>query len=219
MKKILAAGALALAVMAGSAQAAPTITFNGGSGALPVGSTIIQNFDSYASGMSIGASAIATNGTNTVAARPDFGSTGNFAAVFNNGSYAAPLTTATNLFSFVLGSLDYFNVLTLGFADGTSTTYTGGQIVGTSIAMPDSGNRTDAATNGVVSFSTGTGSAITSATFASNGGSAFEFDNLAIGGIAPSVPEPAAWGMMILGFALVGGALRRRAPAKVNFAY
>lgn len=221
MKKILAAGALALTAMAGSAQAAPTITFAGGSGTLPVGSTIIQNFESFASGAAIGTFAVATNGTNTVAARPTYGSTGNFAAVFNGGSYVAAPFTATNLFSFALGSLDYFNMLTLSFADGTTTTYTGGQIIGTSIAMTDSGSRTDAMTNGVVSFATGTGPLINGATFASNGGSAFEFDNLAIGGVVPSVPEPAAWGMMILGFALVGGALRRRTAtaAKVKFAY
>jgi hypothetical protein len=36
-------------------------------------------------------------------------------------------------------------------------------------------------------------------------------------GATPAVPEPATWAMMIVGFAMVGGALRRR-PAKVTFA-
>ena len=34
---------------------------------------------------------------------------------------------------------------------------------------------------------------------------------------ATAVPEPATWGMMILGFGLVGGSLRRR-KTKVSFA-
>lgn len=36
--------------------------------------------------------------------------------------------------------------------------------------------------------------------------------------IAPAVPEPATWGMMILGFGLVGSALRRRPGVRVRFA-
>jgi len=35
---------------------------------------------------------------------------------------------------------------------------------------------------------------------------------------AAGVPEPATWGMMILGFGAIGGALRRRAGAKLAFA-
>ena len=35
---------------------------------------------------------------------------------------------------------------------------------------------------------------------------------------ATAVPEPATWGMMILGFGLVGGAMRRRAKVRVAFA-
>jgi hypothetical protein len=36
-------------------------------------------------------------------------------------------------------------------------------------------------------------------------------------GAAASVPEPAAWAMMIAGFGLVGGALRRRSTMKVSY--
>ena len=41
-----------------------------------------------------------------------------------------------------------------------------------------------------------------------------------IGGLAPppAVPEPATWGMMIAGFGLVGGALRRRPKVAVRYA-
>ncbi|MBB3348859.1 hypothetical protein FHY02_003341 [Sphingomonas sp. BK069] len=36
----------------------------------------------------------------------------------------------------------------------------------------------------------------------------FEFDNLAAG-VSQAVPEPATWGMMILGFGAIGAAMRR----------
>ena len=212
MKKLLAAGALALMSMTGSAQvqAAPTtISFNGGSGTLPANETVFQNFDSFAPNSSIGTNAFALSASSGLGARPAFGSTGNFASVLSGGSFTTSFSPAS-AFSFVLGSLDVYNSLTLFFTDGTSTLLTGGAIVG-SPTLFDSGSQTDAQTNGVVTY-TATGARISGATFASTGNS-FEFDNL-----AAAVPEPAMWGMMILGFGLVGGALRRRSTAKVSFA-
>jgi hypothetical protein len=38
---------------------------------------------------------------------------------------------------------------------------------------------------------------------------AFEIDNLSVAG----VPEPASWAMMLAGFGMIGGALRRRSSA------
>jgi PEP-CTERM motif len=46
--------------------------------------------------------------------------------------------------------------------------------------------------------------------FAAGGGGGFEFDNFTIGAGLSAVPEPATWAMLITGFGLVGGALRRR---------
>lgn len=40
-----------------------------------------------------------------------------------------------------------------------------------------------------------------------------EYDAIVSNLVRPTVPEPATWGMMIAGFGLVGGMLRRRAPA------
>lgn len=210
MKKILLASALALVCSAGTAQAATTINFVGGGSTLPVDSKVIQNFDSLAVGTSLGTNASVYSTSGSTAARPAFGSTGNYGAATSGGSYVFNFA-ATNLFSFVLGSLDTFNSLTLRYADGTSTLLTGGAIVNdTSLDNP--GNRTLAETNGVVSYRVTSGALLTGATFASTY-DAFEFDNLAV-----AVPEPAAWAMMIFGFALVGGALRRRSAVQVKFA-
>jgi hypothetical protein len=47
------------------------------------------------------------------------------------------------------------------------------------------------------------------------------FDNITLGASTPGnpgVPEPATWAMMIMGFGLVGSAMRRRAKVNVSFA-
>jgi len=209
MKKIILASALALACSAGTAQAAVTINFAGGSGTLTPGTTVLENFDALAAGASIGTNAFALASTGADAARPAFGSTDNYGAVLTGGSYSINFWN-TDLFAFVIGSLDFYNTLTLSFADGSSQTLIGGAIINDPAF--DSGNRTIAETNGVVSYRVTSGPLLTGATFTSTY-NAFEIDNVAV-----AVPEPAAWAMMIFGFALVGGALRRRPSVKVNFA-
>lgn len=215
MKKFLATTALVLGCWTGSAQAAAFVSFNAGSGTPATGSTVIQNFESFANNTPIGPNAFATSNSTNLTFRPAFGSTGNFGAVLDGGNYS--LTFApTNLFSFALGSLDTFNRLTLSFADGSTQVLNGGQIINDPLF--DNGNRTSAETNGTAFYSVTSGPLLTGATFFSSGGNSFEFDNLAVGGTIPAVPEPAAWGMMILGFGLVGGVLRRRPSTTVKFA-
>lgn len=208
MKKYLALGVLALA-WAGSAQAVTTVNFAAGSGTLPTDVSVFQNFDGFAANASIGMNAFATpTSTTGISVRPNFGSTGNYAAVLNGGSYTVNFGPS-NVFSFVIGSVDTFNSLTLRYADGSSQLYNGGQIINDLVF--DSGNQISGETNGVVTYRVTSGALLTGATFATTG-NAFEFDNLS------AVPEPAAWGMMILGFGLVGGALRRRSKTTVRFA-
>lgn len=209
MKKILAASALVLGCWAGSAQAATTIGFTGGGSTLPVNTFVFQGFDTFAPGAMIGTNAYALNTNTGSSVRPAFGSTGNYAAVLDGGNYSINFGP-TNLFSFVIGSLDTFNQLVLRYSDGTAVTYTGGAIVNDP-SLDNPGNRTIAETNGVVTYTVTSGPSITGATFLSAGGNAFEFDNL-----SAAVPEPAAWGMMILGFGLIGGALRRRSSVKTS---
>lgn len=210
MKTYILAGGLTLAAMASPVAAAITVDFSPGAG-VPAGFTVFQNFDSLAAGSSLGTNAkVYANSVPGTAARPAFGSTGNFASV-NTGGSAVFSFAPTNVFGFTLGSLDTFNAVTFLFSGGTTQTLTGGQLVNGPTA---NGNQVAPATNGFVKYSF-TGPALVGATFLSTG-TAFEFDNLA----ATAVPEPAAWALMLLGFGAVGGLVRRRAAvtSRIRFA-
>ncbi|MCW6532358.1 PEPxxWA-CTERM sorting domain-containing protein [Sphingomonas sp. MMSM20] len=200
MKTIAMLSAAVLALAAPAAFAAPTVTFVGGSGEMPAGATIIENFDGYAPNSSIGTEAFAFS---TKGRRPLYGSTGNFAALRAGGSYSVDFAPAT-LFSFVIGSVDSYNTLTLLLSDNSNVTYTGGEIIG-KLATISGAN--DALRNGLVTFNASGGPKIIGATFASTGNS-FEFDNL-----AAAVPEPSTWAMMIFGFGAIAGAMRHRRRA------
>lgn len=206
MKAIVAFLAIAAAV---PASAATGVSFNGGSGALPADVTVFQDFEGFSAGTpgaAIGPNAFVYNDSvSGASARPAHGSTGNFGTVLSGGSYDVSFA-ATNAFSFVLGSLDTYNMLTLKYADGSSQDYMGGQIIN-DLSFP-SGDQISGETNGVVTYRVTTGPKLVGATFTSSGNS-FEFDNLATG----AVPEPATWAMMIGGFGLIGAASRRRARA------
>ena len=98
------------------------------------------------------------------------------------------------------GSIDEYN--TLEFLDGATVIYTitGGML------PPADGNQSDGSTNRRVNLDFGFGGqSLTGLRFTSTG-KAFEFDDIAIGG----VPEPQTWAMLIIGFGLVGITARRR---------
>jgi hypothetical protein len=209
----LLAGMMAVAVGV-PASAATMVSFNGGSGALPANATIVEDFESFAPGTpgaAIGPNSYVYNDSvGSQSARPAFGSTGNFATVLTGGSYSIDFGPTT-AFSFVLGSLDTYNTLTLKYENGTSQAYIGGQIIN-DLSFP-SGNQISGETNGVVTYSVATGPRIVGAVFQSSQNS-FEVDNLAVG----AVPEPAAWAMMIGGFGLIGAVSRRRNRQAITFA-
>ncbi len=116
---------------------------------------------------------------------------------------------AVNLFGFLIGSPDSYNLLTITSTTGTYT------FTPASLGLPTTGNQN---LSRYVNFrSTMSGERILSATFDNVPAvNAFETANFAAG----AVPEPAAWAMMIGGFGMVGGAMRRRRSisTKVSFA-
>ncbi|MBS0504151.1 MAG: PEPxxWA-CTERM sorting domain-containing protein [Proteobacteria bacterium] len=201
------------AVASVPATAATIVHFDAGLGSLPAGFTTFQDFEGFSGGTpgeSIGTNTfVYSDSVSGQAARPNFGSTGNFAAVRSGGSYTVNFA-ATNALSFVLGSLDTYNTVTLLYEDGTSQSYAGGQIIN-DLSFP-SGNQISGETNGVVTYTVTSGPLLTGLTFSSSSDS-FEFDNLAVA--AAAVPEPAAWALLIGGFGLVGMSARRRTRMSV----
>ncbi len=123
----------------------------------------------------------------------------------------ATLTTAFDLksVSFYWGSIDTYNTVEVLGMDGNVLGVFGG-----SMFKPANGDQSSASTNQRVYFTAGTGEAITGLRFISTG-VAFEVDSIAgspitDGNANGTVPEPAAWALMITGFGMVGFAARRR---------
>ena len=103
--------------------------------------------------------------------------------------------------SFLWGSMDTYNTLSLLNADGSVMS----QWTGAQAYTPSNGDQYDAATNRRVTFRSD-GAAIYGLRLES-GQPAFEVDDVAF---AQAVPEPATWGMLLMGFAGLGAVLRRR---------
>jgi hypothetical protein len=118
-------------------------------------------------------------------------------------NFTAPVTYA----SFLWGSPDVYNVLTV-LTDQNSYSFTTATL---NFAVRD-GNQ---AFSQYVQFAATAGETIRSLTFTNVPSvDAFEVANFTV----TAVPEPATWGMMLLGFGMVAGAARyRRRDTKVVF--
>ena len=111
--------------------------------------------------------------------------------------------------SFLWGSIDSYNSVSLLNADGSVLSqWTGAD------AQPSNGDQFSAATNRRVTF-TSQGAAIYGLRLESPQ-PAFEVDDVAF---AQAVPEPATWGMMLLGFGGVGMVLRRRRGPRLRIRF
>ena len=127
---------------------------------------------------------IAQGNSSGVYATPT-GDTSNYLSTGNSSITITP-SSAYNYFGLYWGSLDDYNSISFKEANGTSVSYTGGQIAGFA------GIPTDGATSVYVNFAL-TGTTFSSITL-SSGQYAFESDNHAFGNIA-AAPEPATWGV------------------------
>ncbi len=214
-------GAIASIAVAGSASAAPvpSIQYTQGVYTLPpsANASIFEEFENGVTGTQYNAA------TQTSGARPE-STTGNvltlqgnvpgdgftpdpdnnkYLAVQAGGTFTVGLGAGVSVFSFVFGTLDTYNTLRLFFSDSTSQLFTGAEIIG--LANSQTNPSTYAGATGRVTYNAAGGSQITSAQFASTGFDAFEIDAIAAG-----VPEPGTWAMMLLGFGVAGGVMRRR---------
>jgi hypothetical protein len=103
------------------------------------------------------------------------------------------------------GSVDGYNFIDFLNKDGVRI----GGTSGSSLPLAN-GNQSDSITNRRVVFNFSPREAITAVRLRSDS-AAFEFDSLA--GTA-AVPEPAVWALLIVGFGMVGHAMRKRRMAK-----
>ncbi|HEX8057065.1 MAG TPA: PEPxxWA-CTERM sorting domain-containing protein [Novosphingobium sp.] len=136
--------------------------------------------------------------------------------VFNNQFLAVGKTagtpstitfaTALNYLSFLWGSPDTYNVLTLTTNLGNTFTYTPQDL---SFAVTDGSQ----AFSQYVQFQASDGEFITAAKFdVSPLKDAFEVANFSTG-----LPEPATWALMIMGIGFAGAAMRRRQKVSLNY--
>lgn len=201
---------IAFAVVAAlSAPAsALTITLTNSDLPLPVGQTMIEDFDNpIASGFTFtqNVNAFVRNGAlglwSGVSAPPP-GDTTYYETVTGGGRATLSSTKGMRQFSFFTGSPDGYNTVRFTGLNGYTQTLNGAAIFGN--ALVANGNQS---VGRRVNYDFGT-ARVTKVEFLSSGNS-FEFDSLA----GAAVPEPATWAMMILGLGGVGAALRRRRSA------
>jgi hypothetical protein len=184
-----------------SVQLQPTPAFPGfASELMPAGFTMIDTFDSaVASGFSVsGGNIIAAPGASCCDAEPP-GDTTNFESVEGSDNPFTLTDThgALKAISFYMGSPDDYNHIALTINGGP------GPIILSGTDIWGGGEFHGDQTVGFLVTYTFSPKTVHSLTFSSTSRS-FEFDNLA--GI--SVPEPASWALMIMGFGAAGAMLR-----------
>ncbi len=206
MKNVIVAALCAIACVP-VAQAATMIEFTEGSSVLAPGESVFATFNSGDNGGVSGSGYMIQTGSDGNGADPFVGLRGDpYLSVMGNGTATFDFTGGlANLF-LDYGSADAYNLFTLTLSDGSIDTFTGQQVIDSGIA---NGNQTSPLTNGRLTFNPLNGALINSLTVTSSGNSA-EIDNLGTGRAVPAVPEPSTWAMMLVGFGLLGGAMRRR---------
>lgn len=200
-----------------AAQAGVVVTsIDFGMDAIPAGATVIDFDTAIPVGFTLTGGQV-RNWSDAAGAAPAIADGRHTTSFYLTANAASPATiTAAQGYrtvSFLWGSMDAYNTLTLLDRTGAAiASYTG-----LDVWPPANGNQGAAATNRRVTFTTdGATSPIFGLRFASTQ-PAFEVDNIAFANVA-AVPEPATWGMMIAGFGLMGGVLRRRSSASLALA-
>ncbi len=210
-KMPLAIAVAGLALLGAAPANALAVTWKPGALATNLmGTALIETFedetvgDAYEGGLAIFDSSVPG-----IAARPAFGSTGNYLAVQGNNTSSITIAVPqAQVLSFVIGSLDFYNEVVINFASGASRVLTGLEIItgnaGDSGAS-GTGDQSSPSTNGRVFYDTQGLDSIIGFSLTSIGSNAFEVDNISV-----AAPEPATWGMMLLTAGIAGASLRRR---------
>lgn len=209
MKKLFVTAAAATMFMSGAAQANITVTHVPGTNPYVGGTTF--DFDATTP-VTDCATCVVSGSTANSYAQP-FGGSGKYFSVGPSTQSPATITLSrvgAYWLSFVWGSVDQYNTISfLDTAGNVLKSFTGAAVA------PADGDRTDPNNNPVVTFHfSGTDAARVAKLQLSSTSNAFEIDNIRVVG----VPEPTTWGMMILGFGMIGGVMRRRSSRKLSLA-
>jgi len=179
------------------------------------GSDILSYDPAHSSGFGL-----YTGSTSGVAAAPA-GDTSQYMAIGTGGSVLFDLRSLGSIHSasVYLGSIDSYNFIDVFGRDGAGNLDFSHALltIGGADLPPSNGDWYDAQTNRRLTLNFDASDNVGALVFRSNG-VAFEFDSLGVsshlGGpgehSTAAVPEPASWAMMVGGFGLVGGAMRRR---------
>jgi hypothetical protein len=208
---------LALAVIAASLVSAPAYAAIGlgkisNGNAVYTGPTPTYDFDTTTP-VTTGGGIIPATVSGLYAA--PFGGSGKF---FSVGPSTSPVGTINldatrpiSYISFVWGSVDAYNTIDVLDALGNVlATFTGAHA-----AINPNGDQSNPATNPVAKIVlSGEDRQKAAQLRLGSTSNAFEIDDIAVG-----VPEPSTWAMMILGFGLIGGALRRRTKTTARIAF
>ena len=211
MKKIVLAGMAALATLAATgASAATTVTFGATEGSktdLFNGATVTGNtqiLNGFSAADAFGAVTPATD-------YPPETTTGGHVIFANSGFNSISFSTAAPI------SFNTFRIFASG--DGVGTAFRGF----TSVSLFAIIGGVDTIL-GTASYDPAAGPVTITGTFNGITATDFRFDSLSENGgprliEIDAVPEPATWGMMILGFAMVGMGLRaRRKTTRIAYA-
>ena len=206
MNKIFFAGALAAAITQ-PAQAgatvktpAPTIIYAKSVYSIPTWTTA-KVFQDFQTGTANSAGLYKAGAGETVSGGVylDKDGSNKYLEVDPGGSYKVSFSQAVQYLSFNLGSWASTDTVKLTFQNGTVLSLVGGAIYGAN-------GSSMLGTGGNVIFDMTGQSGISSILF----GNGEECGPFFLDNLASAAPEPAAWGMMILGFGLAGATLRRR---------
>lgn len=205
LKKLALAGAAAIAISAPAH--AVTIKFEAGVSTLPAWTTatIVQDFDDAdlvagqpfktgeADSLAITETISGGPGSSAVVSAPSGFMASNYLTLSNSASYRVDFGSAQQFVGFLISDYKTSNSLTInGVATNLLTGVTG----------------LTAGASGLFYIDMGGATGISSITFASVGNGAG--NRMQIDQIASAAPEAATWGMMILGFGVVGMQIRRR---------
>jgi hypothetical protein len=167
------------------------------------GQVLVNDFDgNTAAGFSFSGGTLRIGNVGSQAAAPAGDATQYMAAEAGNPFILFSPATMTSM-SLYIGSLDSYNVITFLGAGGFSQSFNG-----TALGAPANGNQLSGVTNRQFFFTFDASDQIDQVIF-STSRPAFEIDNI----YASTVPEPAVWTMLILGFGSIGFMLRQQRKA------